>query len=213
MELSWSYRFIKRLIDLIGASVGLVLAVPAIGLIALAIKLTSRGPVFFRQERTGWRGRSFLMYKFRTMTVDTVVEVGRETLSTDPRITLVGRLLRRTGLDELPQLLNVLMGQMTLVGPRPLLQWENDQCDARQAKRLSVKPGLTGLSQVNGRNRIAWDERVEWDVRYVERASAALDFRILLMTLPVMLLGENAYRDQKERVEAVVVRPVEAAVE
>ncbi len=187
----------KRLTDIVGAVIALLVAFPLMVAIALSIKLTSTGPVLYRQSRTGLRGIPFVILKFRTMTTETVVEAGRETLSTDPRITTVGRWLRCFALDELPQLVNVLVGDMSLVGPRPLLEWENDLCDARQAQRLSVRPGLTGLSQVNGRNSIPWSDRVAWDVKYVEQASLRLDLLILLKTLPVALRGENAYRDQE----------------
>ncbi len=183
----------KRTIDVLGAVTGLVLLSPVFALVTAAVKLTSRGPVFFVQTRTGRRGQPFPMLKFRTMTTETRVVVGTETLEDDPRITPIGRWLRKTGLDELPQLINVLRGEMSLVGPRPLLQWENDMCNAREARRLEVKPGITGLSQINGRNAIPWHARVEWDVRYVEQASIRLDLLILLQTIRVVLWRCDAY--------------------
>jgi lipopolysaccharide/colanic/teichoic acid biosynthesis glycosyltransferase len=127
------------------------------------------------------------------MQVGTRPVVGDETHAGDPQITGIGAFLRRTGLDELPQLINVLKGEMSLVGPRPLLQWENERCDPRQATRLLVKPGLTGLAQVNGRNRIPWAERMEWDALYVEQASLRLDLRIMLKTIGIVLGGRDAY--------------------
>ncbi|MEW6443894.1 MAG: sugar transferase [bacterium] len=185
----------KRLMDLLAASMGVTLLLPVLAVIAAAIKLTSPGPILFRQSRSGLNGRPFQVLKFRTMTTDTRPVVGTETLEDDPRITAVGRFMRKTGLDELPQLFNILRGEMSIVGPRPLLQWENDMCNARERRRLEVKPGITGLSQIHGRNAIPWHARVEWDVRYVERAGIRLDLWILLKTVPLVLFGENAYAD------------------
>ena len=192
MSKTWE-KVAKRLFDLSLAGVLLVVLSPMLLGVAAVVRLTSGGPVLFFQSRSGLNGRPFRVVKFRTMTTDTVARVGCETRADDPRITPVGRTLRATGIDELPQLLNVLAGQMSIVGPRPLLAWENEQCDARQAKRLLVKPGLTGLSQVSGRNSIPWDERIEWDVRYVERASFWLDLVICARTIPVALFGRDAY--------------------
>jgi lipopolysaccharide/colanic/teichoic acid biosynthesis glycosyltransferase len=183
----------KRALDLLGAGVGVLVLSPVLLLVAAAVKMTSSGPAIFVQQRSGKDGRPFSMLKFRTMTAGDHRVVGAETHAGDPRITPVGEWLRRTGLDELPQLFNVLRGEMSLVGPRPLLQWENDMCNPREARRLHVKPGLTGLSQVNGRNAIPWHARVEWDVRYVEQASVRLDLWILLRTIPTVLLGADAY--------------------
>ena len=186
-------RSVKRAADIAGSASAIVLLAPLLLVIATAIRLTSRGPVLFAQERTGRRGRPFRLYKFRTMTGAPTVVVGHETQTNDPRITTVGRWLRRTGCDELPQLINVLRGEMSLVGPRPLLAWENALCEGREAHRLHVLPGLTGLAQVNGRNAIPWSERIVWDVTYVEQESLALDLSILLRTIPVVLLGRHAY--------------------
>jgi lipopolysaccharide/colanic/teichoic acid biosynthesis glycosyltransferase len=183
----------KRAIDILGSLVGLSLLSPIVMIAAAAIRLTTGGPAFFAQARTGRGGRPFRVYKLRTMSGAPSFRVGRETEAGDPRITPVGRWLRRTGVDELPQLLNVLRGEMSLVGPRPLLAWENDLCDGRQAARLLVRPGITGLAQVYGRNAIPWEDRVALDVSYVERACLALDLDILLRTLPVALLGLDAY--------------------
>ena len=183
----------KRAIDILGSLVGLALLSPLVAVAAVATRLTTGGPAFFTQERTGRGGRPFRVFKLRTMSGPPAFRVGRETESDDPRITPVGGWLRRTGLDELPQLFNVLRGEMSLVGPRPLLAWENALCDARQAARLLVRPGITGLAQVSGRNAILWEDRVALDLAYVERASPGLDLEILLRTLPVALLGQDAY--------------------
>src|SRR5690606_9205639 len=148
----------------------------------VAIRLTSKGPVFFRQERIGLGGRPFTVWKFRTMVV------GDNPAIPDPdRITAVGRLLRRWSLDELPQLINVARGEMSIVGPRPTLAYQVERYDEEQRRRLAVPPGLTGLAQVEGRNELPWPERIRLDVQYVERASPALDLRILARTLPSLL--------------------------
>jgi lipopolysaccharide/colanic/teichoic acid biosynthesis glycosyltransferase len=186
-------RSVKRAVDIVGSATALALLAPLLLVIATAIRLTSRGPVLFAQERTGRNGKPFRLYKFRTMTGPPAVEVGRETQTDDPRITAVGRWLRRMGCDELPQLVNVLRGEMSLVGPRPLLAWENALCEGQEAHRLHVLPGITGLAQVNGRNAIPWCERIMWDVTYVEQESLALDLSILLRTIPVVVFGRHAY--------------------
>jgi lipopolysaccharide/colanic/teichoic acid biosynthesis glycosyltransferase len=207
MSKTWE-RVAKRLFDLSLAGVLLIVLAPMLIGVAAVVRISSGAPVLFFQSRSGLRGRPFRVVKFRTMTTDTVARVGCETRADDPHITKVGRWLRATGIDELPQLFNVLAGQMSIVGPRPLLAWENEQCDARQAKRLLVRPGLTGLAQVNGRNSIPWDERIEWDVRYVERGSFWMDLAICARTIPVALLGQNAYFGAK----AAAAAPVSAAV-
>ena len=186
-------RASKRAIDILGSLAGLCLLGPLIVVLAAAVRLTTGGPAFFAQARTGRDGRPFRVLKLRSMTGPPAFQVGRETTAGDPRITPVGGWLRRTGCDELPQLVNVLRGEMSLVGPRPLLAWQNDLCDERQARRPLVRPGITGLAQVNGRNSIPWDDREGWDVLYVEAASLRLDLVILLRTLPVALFGLDAY--------------------
>jgi lipopolysaccharide/colanic/teichoic acid biosynthesis glycosyltransferase len=186
---------VKRLFDLGLATLALLVLAPVLALVWIAVRLDSSGPALFSQERTGLAGKPFRVLKFRTMVVGTRVEVGKETLSTDPRITRLGHVLRRTGLDELPQLVNVLRGDMSIVGPRPLLAWENQQCTPRQAARLDVKPGMTGLSQVMGRNNIPWHERVAWDLVYVDRRTFWMDLKIICSTVPVVVLGKNAYLD------------------
>jgi sugar transferase EpsL len=153
---------------------------------ALAVRLTSPGPVFFRQERIGMDGRPFRVWKFRTMVA------GDNPIFPDAtRITSAGRVLRRLSLDELPQLLNVAVGEMSVVGPRPTLAYQVDRYDDHQRRRLSVRPGLTGLAQVNGRNALSWGDRIDFDVRYVETQSVVTDLRILAQTLQTMLSGEG----------------------
>lgn len=177
-----SYRG-KRVVDLVLLT---VLAAPAglAGLVCgVAVKLTSKGPVFFRQERVGLGGRPFLIYKFRTM-----VDAPDNPLFPDAdRITRVGRVLRRFSFDELPQLLNVAKGEMSIVGPRPTLAYQVARYDERQRERLSVRPGVTGLAQVRGRNAMPWAERIELDLAYVAAQSPWLDARILWWTMAAVL--------------------------
>ena len=186
--------FVKRLGDIIVAATGLVLLLPVFLLIAVAIKFDSPGPVFFVQKRVGRLGKLFPMLKFRTM-----VEGAERTGSglyvalDDSRITRVGRFLRRYSLDELPQLLHVLVGQMSLVGPRPGLPYQLQYYSSADALRLLVRPGLTGWSQVSGRNLISWPDRLARDAWYVENFSLALDLRILLRTPVIWLSGEGLY--------------------
>jgi len=192
----------KRGIDLAASALALVLlALPFAG-IALAIKLDDRGPVFFRQERVGRGGRVFRVWKFRTMIAGAINHgLGLNVAHNDSRITRVGRILRNLGLDELPQLLNVLVGEMSLVGPRPTLAYQVEHYDATQRRRLEVRPGITSLAVVSGRNALSWKERIELDVWYIDHGSLWLDLRILAKTLWVVLVkreglyGEGGVND------------------
>lgn len=179
----------KRVIDMVVATIALIVLAPVLLVISAAIALLMGRPVLFTQERIGFRGRPFLLRKFRTMrearTADGALRPDGE------RLTPLGRWLRRTSLDELPELLNVLRGDMSLVGPRPLLPQYVPRYSPRQARRHEVRPGLTGLAQISGRNGLPWDERLELDVQYVERRSLALDMRILLSTIAKVLSGEG----------------------
>lgn len=208
-------RAIKRAFDIAISALALLLLAPLWIVIALLIKLDSRGPVLYKQERVGMDGRIFLFYKFRTMHADADDRIHREyqrklisgereanlgdderpiyKLHRDPRVTRVGRWLRRTSLDELPQLLNVLRGEMSIVGPRPPIPYEVEFYDLWHRKRLDMKPGITGLWQVSGRNRLTFDEMVRLDLFYIENWSLWLDLKIILRTLPAMLRGEDAY--------------------
>jgi len=198
----------KRAIDASIALMALILAAPVLLLIAMLIRVTSSGPVFFRQTRIGAGGRSFVMLKFRTMKDRCSDDLHREyvkdllngaatqkdglfKLHNDPRITAVGRALRKLSLDELPQLINVLRGEMSLVGPRPSLPWELRMFPAWAYRRLEVLPGVTGLWQVGGRNRLTMLQGLELDVQYVEQRSLWLDLRILAKT-PIALFGGSA---------------------
>jgi exopolysaccharide biosynthesis polyprenyl glycosylphosphotransferase len=203
-EVSWAL-LLKGIFDRVGAAALLVLLSPLMLAVAAVIKLSSRGPVLFRQERCGLRGRVFTMNKFRSMVSD--AEQRRAELMTfnemdgpvfkiakDPRVTGIGRFLRRTSLDELPQLVNVLKGEMSLVGPRPLPVNEVRQFkDAWQRRRLSMKPGLTCLWQIAGRNTIGFEEWMRLDLQYIDSWSLWLDLKILLKTIPVVLMGKGAH--------------------
>ncbi|MEA2204445.1 MAG: hypothetical protein QOE77_1221 [Blastocatellia bacterium] len=213
--LSGLARVTKRTFDLILTILALTILAPVWLVIALLIKLDSRGPVFYKQERVGMDGRVFLFYKFRSMRVGSDDAVHREfqrqyisgrpetnlgdeerpvyKLHRDVRITRVGRILRRTSLDELPQLFNVLRGDMSVVGPRPPIPYEVESYELWHRKRLDLKPGLTGLWQVSGRNRLPFEEMVRLDLYYIENWSLLLDLKIILRTLPVMLRGDDAY--------------------
>jgi lipopolysaccharide/colanic/teichoic acid biosynthesis glycosyltransferase len=181
-------RYGKRVFDLALAVPALVLLSPLLCLIAVAIKLTSRGPVLYVQERIGRDAAPFPFIKFRTMVVGAESQgAGILCLKDDPRVTRVGRVLRRFSLDEAPQLVNVVRGEMSLIGPRPGLAYQLRAYTPFQRRRLTVLPGITGWAQVNGRNAIAWDQRIVRDIEYVERLSFALDLRILCRTLRVVL--------------------------
>ena len=197
-------RLMKRAIDVIGALIGLTVGAPLLGLIALAIRLDSPGPILFRQTRVGTNGKLFPIYKFRSMRVGAEAEVAQLwkmneadgplfKIQNDPRLTRVGRLLRRTSLDELPQLWNVLRGEMSLVGPRPPIPAEVEQYMVWHKKRLEARPGMTGLWQVSGRSNLTFDEMVLLDIYYIENWSLWLDLKILLRTIPQILLGRGAY--------------------
>ena len=198
---SLTMRLGKRLLDLILATVCLLLALPLLLVVAVAIRLTTPGPALFRQLRLGRHRRPFELCKFRTMYVtklltdDQPPDGGRDgvfKLEDDARITPIGRLLRKTSIDELPQLINVIRGDMSLVGPRPPLPWEAELFDAVFFGRFAVPPGLTGLWQVSGRNALTMKQGLELDLEYVRRQSLALDIWILVKTVPVVLSTRGA---------------------
>ena len=179
----------NRTLDLVGASLGLALTSPALAVAALAIKLDDGGPVFYRQRRVGRGGREFELLKLRTMVVGAEHQgAGWAVNRGDPRITRVGRTLRRLSIDELPQLWNVVRGEMSLIGPRPTLAYQVESYSPRQRRRLEIKPGVTGWAQIHGRAALPWEERIELDVWYVENRSPLVDLKILLRT-PRALLG------------------------
>ena len=173
-----------------GASLGLLVASPVLAAAAAAILLEDGGPVLYRQRRVGFRGADFELLKLRTMVVGAERQgAGYAVDSGDPRITAVGRFLRRTSIDELPQLWNVVRGDMSLVGPRPTLRYQVERYTERQRRRLDVRPGLTGWAQVHGRAALPWDERIELDVWYVEHRSGWLDLKILARTPRALFAG------------------------
>jgi len=189
-----SSRGLPRTADVALAALGLVAGAPILAVAAVAIRLTSRGPVVYRQQRVGRGGQAFEVFKLRTMRIGAdPVGVGTPVLEGDPRVTPVGRMLRRFSLDEIPNLVNVLRGEMAIVGPRPTLAAQVELYTPRQRRRLEVKPGLTGWAQVNGRAGIPWEERIELDVWYVDNRSARLDLRILGRTLRLLASGHGLY--------------------
>jgi lipopolysaccharide/colanic/teichoic acid biosynthesis glycosyltransferase len=195
----------NRAADVAVAGTALLVASPLLGLAALAVKLQDGGPVLYRQTRVGRDGRDFELLKLRTMVVDAERQgAGLAVDRGDSRITAVGRFLRRASLDELPQLWNVVRGDMSVIGPRPTLRYQVEQYTARQLRRLEVRPGITGWAQIHGRATLPWAERIELDVWYVEHRTPALDLKILLRT-PFALFGgtykgaTGGWRDQQPR--------------
>jgi lipopolysaccharide/colanic/teichoic acid biosynthesis glycosyltransferase len=182
--------------DVLVAGVLLLLGAPLLGAAVLAVRLESRGPAFYRQRRVGQHGEPFDLWKLRTMVPGAeAMGAGIYVLEGDPRITRVGRLLRRFSLDELPNLFNVLNGDLAIVGPRPTIQEQVDRYTDRQRLRLDVKPGITGWAQVNGRTSLPWPERIELDVWYVENRSFWLDLKILAKTARMLLTGHGLYSE------------------
>lgn len=198
------YLFFKRLMDVVGASLGLILASPIMLIVAILIKLEDpKGPIFFSQIRNGAYPTIFKMYKFRSMYIDAeeqlqeLMHLNEQSgpafkIKDDPRITKIGKFIRKTSLDELPQLFNVLKGDMSLVGPRPAIPREVEQYTAYHKQRLFVKPGLTCIWQVSGRNNIEFDEWVELDIEYIKTRNLWIDIKLILLTIPVLLGDDNA---------------------
>jgi lipopolysaccharide/colanic/teichoic acid biosynthesis glycosyltransferase len=187
----------KRLLDLVLAGPTLVVTAPVLVIAALAIRLDSRGHPLYRQRRVGLHGHPFEVYKLRTMVSGAEqIGAGLAVDEGDTRITRVGALLRRASIDELPNLVNVLRGEMSLVGPRPTLQVQVDQYTQRQRRRLEARPGITGWAQVNGRASLPWPERIELDIWYLEHATLRLDLRILAASAHMALSGHGLYRGE-----------------
>ncbi|MGI9021454.1 MAG: sugar transferase [Solirubrobacterales bacterium] len=184
----------RRAVDALAAALGLVALAPVLLIAAIAIKLDSRGPVIYRQRRAGLGGAPFELWKLRTMHPGAdPVGVGTPVLEGDSRVTRVGFFLRRFSLDELPNLVNVVRGDLAIVGPRPTLEAQVAEYTPHQRRRLEVRPGITGWAQVNGRAGIPWDKRIELDVWYVDNRSALLDLRILARTARLLLTGRGLY--------------------
>lgn len=188
---------IRRAIDVLVSATGLAISSPLLLAAMIAIRVESPGPAIYRQRRVGKDGAPFDMLKLRTMVQGAEhIGAGLAINENDSRITRVGALLRRTSLDELPNLLNVLRGEMSLIGPRPTIPVQVQQYTPRQRRRLAVKPGITGWAQVNGRASLPWSERIELDLHYIEHRSLALDLEILRRTLRLVLAGDGLYKGQ-----------------
>jgi exopolysaccharide biosynthesis polyprenyl glycosylphosphotransferase len=194
---------LKRMLDVVGSALGIVVSLPLMAVCALAIKLTSRGPIFFKQVRVGLHGRTFNMLKFRSMVVNAeamkksladVNEVSGPVfkMKNDPRVTRIGRFIRKYSIDELPQLINVLRGDMSVVGPRPPVPDEVAKYEPWQRRRLSVRPGLTCIWQVSGRNQISFEDWMVLDMQYIDHWSLARDFNLIFKTVPVVFTGRGA---------------------
>jgi len=199
-----SYLFLKRTMDIIFSVIGLIVLSPLFLIISLLIFIEDRGSVIFTQERNGKNNKVFLMYKFRSMVKDAPkmrkdMEKYNELdgpafkMKDDPRITKIGSFIRKTSIDELPQLINVLKGEMSLVGPRPLPTYETEKCSEYQMQRLLVKPGLTCYWQISGRNDISFDEWIEMDFKYINESSILTDIKIIFLTIKAVVSGKGAY--------------------
>lgn len=205
IESKYFYRFMKRLVDIIGSSLGLILLSPLFLVIAMLMKKEEpKGPIFFSQIRVGKNEKQFKMYKFRSMCVDAEekladllkhneVDGAMFKMKDDPRVTKIGKFIRKTSIDELPQLWNVLKGDMSLVGPRPPLLREVAEYTTYDKQRLLVKPGCTGLWQVSGRNEVGFDEMVELDIKYIKNLSLWNDIKIIFKTIGIMIRPNSAY--------------------
>ena len=187
----------KRVLDLLLASIGLVITTPLLFVLVVAIRLESSGSPIYRQRRVGLNGRPFYLYKLRTM-VQGAEQVGAKLAvdENDSRITRLGASLRRTSLDELPNLVNVVRGELSLVGPRPTVQQQVDRYTPRQRRRLDVPPGIAGWAQLQGRATLPWSERIEFDLWYIEHASLLLDLKILVQTVRQVVAGKDIYRGE-----------------
>lgn len=190
-------RYVKRLLDMVLSFMALVVLLPLMAVIAICIRLTSNGPALFLQERIGLHGEPFRMIKFRSMVVGAEhMGAGYGMEKEDPRITRIGKWLRATSLDELPQLWNILVGAMSIVGPRPGLPYQVASYTQEQARRLSVRPGVTGWAQIHGRNEIPWSKRIQLDLWYVDNLSLAVDLSIVFRTVLVILSRSGFRQDQ-----------------
>jgi lipopolysaccharide/colanic/teichoic acid biosynthesis glycosyltransferase len=194
-------KIFKRIFDVLISVPAIILLLPVFAVIAVAIKLTSRGPVIFRQQRCKRNGVPFIFYKFRSMKSGVKPFALSPQYTEDPRLTKVGRFLREYSLDELPQLFNILKGDMSVVGPRPLYLSQMAKWNERQKKRLLVKPGLTGLAQISGRGELTHEEKLELDVRYVETASFWTDIKIIMATIAQVFRRKDIYAKKYSETE------------
>ena len=191
----------KRIFDLLISLLAIVFLLPVFVIIAIAVKLSSKGPVIFKQERAGKNGKPFTFYKFRTMRADVEPFGASPKTGGDSRLTGTGKILREYSLDELPQLFNILKGDMSVVGPRPLYILQMAEWNERQKKRLLVKPGLTGLAQISGRGELTREEKLELDVKYVETANFGSDLKIILATIVQIFSRKNIYEKKYSETE------------
>ncbi len=199
-----AYSFFKRIFDIIFSAIGLIVLSPLMLIVAIIIKIDSSGPVLFKQNRVGKGGTIFMMYKFRSMCTDAEIQLDKLKkhnqkdgpvfkIFNDPRVTRFGRIIRRTSIDELPQLVNILKGDMSFVGPRPPIPYEVSQYNDYQLQRITVKPGLTCYWQIGGRSNLSFDDWIELDIKYIHERSFWTDLKILLRTLPAVLRRDGAY--------------------
>lgn len=190
------YRYLKRALDIVFSIIALIILSPILLIVSIAIKIDSKGPIIFKQERIGRNGKVFKIYKFRSMVV------GAEKMGTgvyskkgDARVTKVGNFIRQTSIDELPQLVNILKGEMSFIGPRPVLTyhpWKYEEYTQEQLKRFLVRPGISGLAQINGRKQVEWEKRIQYDIEYVENLSLKLDIKIFFITIyKILFMKDN----------------------
>ena len=189
---------LKRFIDLLGSGIGLVIISPILLITVVLLEIFMPGPVFFRQQRVGKNGKFFNILKFRSMKVDKEAEDSHDFTKDEERKTVFGNLIRRLKIDELPQLINVFRGDMSLVGPRPTVKEQTDLYNDYQRQRLNMRPGMTGLAQVNGNISLTWDERIDYDVEYIKNFTFWLDIKILFKTVAVVIFGEDKFKNPKE---------------
>lgn len=189
---------LKRLTDLLGSGIGLIIISPILLITVVLLEIFMPGPVFFRQQRVGKNGKTFNILKFRSMKVDKEAEDNHDFTKDEERRTPFGNLIRRLKIDELPQLINVFRGDMSLVGPRPTVKEQTDLYNAYQRQRLKMRPGMTGLAQVNGNISLTWDERIDYDVEYINKFTFLLDIKILFKTVVVVIFGEEKFKNPKD---------------
>lgn len=188
-----NYINIKRFVDIVIASIGLIITFPILILVAIAIKIESRGPIIFKQKRIGLNGNVFDIYKFRSMCVG-AEKSGVYSNKGDARVTKIGKLIRATSIDEFPQFLNIIKGDMSIIGPRPTLTyhpWHYEEYTKEQKRRFDVRPGVTGWAQINGRKNVPWDKRIKYDVEYTNKLSFTFDLKIFFMTIIKVLTMQN----------------------
>ena len=194
-------KLLKRIFDFLISLLAIVILLPVFVITVIAIRVSSKGSAIFKQQRAGKDGKPFVFYKFRTMRVDVEPFGSSPKTGDDPRLTRVGKLLREYSLDELPQLFNILKGDMSIIGPRPLYVSQMTEWDERQKKRLLVKPGLTGLAQISGRGQLTREEKLELDVKYVETAGFLTDIKIILATIAQVFGRKNIYEKRYSKTE------------